>query len=59
MTHQEYLRDEAKALKQKLQTHRWSPNQPRKDVDMINHAIQRISAIANELDAEVQGLVGT
>lgn len=57
MTHQEYLRNEALALKRKLQNHRWSPKQPRKDVEVINYAIQRIGAIANGIDTEIKGLV--
>ena len=57
MTHQEYLRQEAINLKRKLQNHKWSPKQPRKDVEVINSAIQRISAIANGIDAEIKGLI--
>ena len=57
MTHQEYLRNETLTLRDKLKNHKWSPKQPRKDVDVINYAIQRIGAIANGIDAEIKRLV--
>lgn len=57
MTHQEYLIDEAKKLKRKLQMHKWSRKQPRKDVEIIIYAIERIGAIANGIEAEIKGLV--
>lgn len=57
MTHLEYLRNEARLLKYKLEHYKWSPKQPRKDVTMINYAIQRIGAIANGLDEEMKGSV--